>query len=246
MNSPAEIDLDALGGEFALAAAGVAGVSATTWLGTKAARVLPNRRLWRLAEPDKVVICVASSGEADTGRYFRPMTGIGQLRALALVMPSLSRAYPGLDVTRIQLSSVTAPPDIEHDLICLGGRKNNDVTRRCLEAIQLPFDLRDDEISWSSSEGEDVFRPELADGAVGADFGAIVQTANPFCRGKRVIILAGVHTFGTIAAARHFVTRHTNLSLRKPRDFASLVAAPVRDGYVYEPSELRLTYLDGT
>ena len=53
----------------------------------------PIKRLWKIAEPEQLIICASTSTKTDTGRYFRPATGIGQLRSLGIIIESLGKAY---------------------------------------------------------------------------------------------------------------------------------------------------------
>jgi len=97
---------------------------------------LPNRRLWQYNDPSCLTVCAATSTMTNTGVYSRPATGIGQVRALAVAMKSLYRAYrKGLDIQNILLSKDSLQERIENDLLLLGGPKNNGVSEKFLELL---------------------------------------------------------------------------------------------------------------
>ncbi len=174
----------------------------------------------------------------------RPVTGLGQVQALAVIMPSLSRAYPHIDVRRIQLSSSVTPDALENDLICLGGVKNNLITDHLLTRLgpKLPFVLSPAAIEWRGNEPHR-FTGEMSGGVVKRDCGVIVQTPNPFARDRQLVILAGLHTYGTIAAARHFVHEYARVSRWRDSNFAAVVETDVIDGYACRPEPARFEEL---
>lgn len=193
--------------------------------------LLPARRIWRYADGDRLTLIVSSSAFVDTGKYSRPTTGIGQVRAMSLLVPSLARAYRKVDLEQVRLSAVTPGKDLEADLLVLGGPKNNEIARKLLDRLpHLPFTVDDDVIDWGgqlyegATSGPDVVR----------DFGYIVRAPNPFAPGRRIVLLAGSHTFGTVAAARWLAEHGAGRGI--PADVAVLVASEVHpDGYVTVP-----------
>lgn len=208
---------------------------------TRLRDTLPSRRLWKIKEPAGVVISVAHSAASDTGKYLRPATGIGQVRALALLMPSLRRAYSDLRIRNIYLSSDPLLERLESDLICLGGVKNNQVTGDVLEHLRpgCPISMDGSTITWHDDTGEEDYEGTIKDGEVVRDFGLIVRAKNPFRPSRTVVILAGSHTYGTIAAARFFCEELGSPLKPRPRSFAALVEAPVRNGYPSSPTLIR-------
>ncbi len=210
----------------------------------KLRETLPSRRMWMIKEPSSVVISVAHSSQSDTGEYIRPATGIGQVRALALLMPSLRRAYANLQIRNIYLSSDPLLDRVEGDLICLGGTKNNEVTGDVLAQLgeACPLSMEGSRIFWSE-EGEDpvLYEGTIENGRVVKDIGLIVRARNPFRTDRTVVLLAGSHTYGTIAAARFFCEQLHSPFRRWPRSFAAVVEAPVRDGYPSAPTLIRKT-----
>ncbi|HEY7950048.1 MAG TPA: hypothetical protein VID51_04345 [Solirubrobacterales bacterium] len=210
----------------------------------KLRETLPSRRLWGISDPSRVVISVAHSAASHTGKYIRPATGIGQVRALALLMPSLKRAYSDLEIRNIYLSSESLLDRLECDLICLGGSKNNRVTADLLDRLgsSCPISMDGSEISWREGSESETYEGTIENDQVIDDFGLIIRTRNPFNRSKdrrSVIILAGSHTYGTIAAARYFCEELGSPLRRRPRSFVALVQAQVRDGYPASPKLIR-------
>lgn len=216
-----------------LAAGGVVATCAGygRWL---ISRRLPARRMWRYRSGDKFTLIVASSAQVDTGKYVRPTTGIGQVRAMSLLVPSLARAYRKVDLEQVQLSAVTPGKDLEADLLVLGGAKNNAVTARLLDHLPgLPFTSPDDVIVWEGTSYEGVTNgPNVV-----RDYGYVVRAPNPFAPGRRVVIVAGSHTFGTVAAAR-WLAKHGG-DRKLPADVAVLVESEVlNDGHVTAPKAI--------
>ena len=205
--------------------------------------VVPSRLAWRLVEPRKVVLCSSNSTVTDTGEYLRPATGIGQVRALVLVVTSLNRAYGKIDFRNVFLSSDQMHEFLENDLILLGGAKNNELTARYLALMgtSQPAIMKGSTIIWRKGleqewvdhEAEE-FHGLTKDGKVVSDFGLIMRTQSPFTNQPRtVVLIAGSHTFGTVAAAKFF-TESLHIELRgeiHKRNISLLVSAQVINGY---------------
>lgn len=203
---------------------------------------LPGRRLWRISDPSRVVISVAHSVDSDTGEYRRPATGIGQVQALALLMPSLRRTYSNLKVSNIYLSSEPLQERLEDDLICLGSAKNNRVTADVIDRLgtRCPVSMNGSQFIWREGSGPDeVHEGVIENDKVVSDVGLILCTENPFKPGRVVIVLAGSHTYGTTAAARFFCEELSSPFRRLPRSFAILVEARVHDGFPSSPKQIR-------
>ena len=208
--------------------AATAGVGIARWLVFSR---LPARRMWRYADGDRLSLIVASSAQVDTGKYSRPTTGIGQVRAMSLLVPSLARAYRKVDLEQVRLSSLTPGKDLEADLLVLGGAKNNEITRKLLAGIPgLPFSAPAEVISWSGTDYEGVVDGEM----VTHDYGYVVRAPNPFAPSRRIVVIAGSHTYGVVAAARWLA--ESGAGRKVPADVAVLVEAEVLgDGHVAVP-----------
>lgn len=200
-----------------------AGATALRWWW---AQLLPARRMWRYAKPESLVIVVSSSGVVDTGQYGRPTTGIGQVRALAILAPRLTRAYRKVDLERVRMSSQALGHELESDLLILGGPKTNECAELLLDQLRprLPLSVSGNVITWNGTTYEGV----ADEGHVTRDFGYIVRVPNPFAPHHRIVIVAGSHTYGGVAAARWWAENGHGRSL--PRDVAVLVEAHVVSG----------------
>jgi hypothetical protein len=202
-------------------------------------RRLPARRTWRFPDDaGQLTVVVASSADVDTGRYTRPTTGVGQVRAMSLLVPLLVRAYRNVDLQQVSLSAQTPGRDLESDLLVLGGPKSNEIAERTLTALAalrgLPLRVRGNVITWEGTP----YQGEVAEERVVKDYGYVVRADSPFAPGKRVVVVAGSHTFGTVAAARWLAERGGERDV--PADVAVLVEADVlSDGHVGVPRELR-------
>ena len=200
----------------------------------------PNRRLWSLAESEKALICVAESSRDETEDYVRSSTGVGQVKALTLIMPSISQAYNGSVPESVVFATEQMSSALEGDLIILGGPKNNRVARVYLERmgkIGQPFMMEGNQMFWC---GDDSSQSERFLGAsngkeVQKDFGVIMRTVNPFSmdgRSSVVVFIAGSHNFGTTAAARYMVENLVkDKSVVGRKNFCVIVSCDVHDGY---------------
>ncbi|WP_162637691.1 hypothetical protein [Streptomyces qinglanensis] len=200
---------------------------------------LPARRTWRYLSAGDLSIILDTS-YVDTGRYQRPVAGLGQVRALSVIVPSLTHAYRDLDLERVRLSAHVPGGEMEHDLLILGGPKNNETARRILEDMgeALPIRLGGGAITWEGT----AYTGDAADGEITRDCGYIVRAPNPLNPNKRVVLIGGWSTYGTVAAARWLAENGDSRSL--PADVAVLVEASVlRDGHVSAPRVLRRTSL---
>ncbi|MFC9234891.1 hypothetical protein ACFTZK_00040 [Streptomyces decoyicus] len=130
---------------------------------------------------------------------------------------------------------------MEHDLLVLGGPKNNEVARRLLAAMAepLPFQLGGGEITWDGT----AYQGEAADGEITRDCGYTGRATYPLNLNKRVVPIGGRSTYGTAAASRWLTEDGADRSLAA--DIAVLVEASViRDGHVSTPRVLRRAALN--
>ena len=205
------------------------------------------RRLWGRRQPDNLTVVVADSGVIDTGAYQRKVTGIGQARAVGLLMPSLTRAYPNPPTDAVMLSSECSPHHREGDIVLLGGPKGNVLTARLFERMrnELPVIVQtkvDEEILWMVDDplvlpGDS--QPPTSTG--GKDFGVILRMRNCFDETGTMTLFAGVHTYGTLAAARYFIEHQTEIRRLARNNFAIVVEVIVdTDGQPEQPHRMRL------
>jgi hypothetical protein len=211
-------------------------LSGMAWGASRARDRLPERRRWQLTDPGRLAICLAKKmpgGDVDSPPY----TGLGQTMALTLLTPSLSRAYPGVELPTPRFAC-DASVDVEHDLLLLGGPKTNVLSADALRLVddRSGVHLGPDELHYPRHEAV----PHARQGPLAEDYGVVVRMPNPWSPRPRVLVLfAGSHTFGVTAAARFFVeqVRPYHAAYRAP--FVAVVRAPVRDVHVLPP---RLLY----
>jgi hypothetical protein len=167
---------------------------------------------------------------------------------LFLAVESLSKAYTReLDIKNIILPSDSLLQErIEHDLLLIGGPNHNRVTAQYLEETddEKPFQLTQNAIIWRCKKmagkwiDDDAieYTSKVDNKKIIQDFGIVARVQNPFTNNKRtVILLSGIHTYGTIAAAKFFTEDMQKgwrwfFRLRK-RNIVALVRTRIIDDY---------------
>jgi hypothetical protein len=212
--------------------------------------VMP-RRLWRLhgvRRPEDVKLLVSQRVPERMRSHALPVVGMGQLQAVGALAPSLVRSYGwrwrGPLSIRPGLPKLEAR-DLAENLILVGGASHNDVTRRFLEkSVDILgveqrinphvsgdcLSVRDVNGDWKSFEG----RP--LDGTIGEiteTFALIARMPNPWDeRGRtQCVLLAGVHTYGTGAAASYFVRQWWKPAWRGRSGVRAILHVTVEDGH---------------
>ena len=210
-------------------------MSAAVWAVSGFYTRLSARRRWRLRTPSEVRICLSASPPVNTGAYLRPATGIGQAKALAIIAPSLVKAWRSIDIENIFFSDDLPGHDYEADLILIGGPKTNVVTARVLEEIGMSLGVtqKDSQIIAGEQVFEGSASPNADQNTVQIDYGLIVRTQNPFRTGRRLIIISGSHTYGTVGAAR-FIVEDKSM-MRSTDDIAIVVKTRVERGHALSP-----------
>ena len=219
----------------------IAALIGTAWLFVQRWRA---RRLWPFGG-ERFAVVLATSTSTHTGTYTRTASGIGQVRSLAVLVPSIYRAWRGkLDVSNVLLSD-DITDEWTRDLIVVGGVKNNKVTREMLSKYRDRHADRGwpdvqqvgSAISWNGTEYTAVTDSDV----VYRDYGMVLRWANPFHEGCSVILFAGASTYGTIAASLWYAgqrqpsSQHESKHLLRKNHFIALVEADVRDGHVALP-----------
>ena len=200
----------------------------TAIVGAVLSRKWPHMLLWKLSPMAPATICLATSARINTGKYVRPTTGIGQVQALALVVPSVLRGYGVGSRPKVVFSDQVSPDLLKRDLILLGGAKNNEYTRRIFEEYSqcTAFEFIKD-MNTFAFEGEE-YTGVTRGGRVVEDWAIIMRVPNPYSEGAtQVTVLAGVHTHGVAAAAEYYVTRMINWNSILRRHFICLVKVEV-------------------
>lgn len=186
--------------------------------------------------PSEVSICLSVSPPVDTGAYLRPATGIGQAKALAIIAPSLVRAWRSIDIQNIFFSDDLPGHNYEADLILIGGPKTNAVTARALEELGMSLGVtqKDSQIITDKQifEGHTSSKSSESN-IVQTDYGLIVRAQNPFRKSRRLIILSGSHTYGTVGAAR-FIVEDKSM-IKNANEVAVIVETRVERGHALRP-----------
>ena len=205
-------------------------VSLLAWTGKRLHDRRSNRRRWLLRDPRRVRICISTSPSVETGAYNRPTTGIGQAKALAQISPSLTKAWRDIDVQSVYFAEEIAGSDLETDLILIGGPKTNALTARVLDLVGEDLGVRQDESR--IMVGDKHLEGEVDDHGTGVDYGLVMRIRNPFSSGRRLIVLSGSHTFGTVAAARFMAS--APLPSEHRGELAVVIKASVEKGHALE------------
>jgi hypothetical protein len=155
--------------------------------------------VWRrlLHDPAGSVIVIPSPhGEYKSGISYNDAVAAGEIYANRHIFGSLEVRTPEL-----------LGDEIGADLILIGGKKVNTVARdfQSLKHATLSFDL-DDGVTYDKDK-QVLLTPEYVTGKqrttanVKIDYGLIVYTDNPFGKSTKILQLAGIKGFGTLAAA---------------------------------------------
>jgi hypothetical protein len=192
------------------------------------------RELWPFHDFENFAIIVARTEDVETGKYKRPQPGLGELRALALLAPSLDKASKKTDFQDVKTANELGT-GFTGDLIVLGGPKNNDLTRRILD--HLPAELKLKQQGSSILWGADSYEGMTDGDVVSDDYGLIIRMNSPFASHRSVVVLSGSHTYGVIAAAAWYAAseRDRKSLPRSGHSFAALVRSDVFGHMVSEP-----------
>jgi hypothetical protein len=229
------------------------------------ATFLPQRLLWRMHDVKRardVSIYISFRRHQEETRVHRvPVVGLGQVGALACVLPSLTRAYwrRSHDVPRI----LPAQPSllVSHltgNIVMIGGQSSNEATRRLLERCEPVLGVRQQHGDSRVSGDRLFFR--ATDGswaAIGGvpvdgtlhhieeDYGLIVRIPNPWDpdRKSQCVLLCGVMTYGTAAAAQYFVKQKWKPTWWSRRGIMALVRAEIDDGHIVNIQRLHFRRL---
>ncbi|MFB4276741.1 hypothetical protein ACBJ59_15720 [Nonomuraea sp. MTCD27] len=246
-----------------LSVLGVLPVAAAVWYWLE--RFQRGRRLLQFSRtaPIDLVLTTSSVTEAVHGvPASRPLTGYGQVRAVASCVRALASLYPRKNVN-IHLSGFIRNR-LDRDLVILGGPAKNEAAVAMLDDFLLVHDLQrfsfDDvadtlEIADHDGRRFEVkdFDPHIADGYPATDHGLIIVTYHYGQSGRRYrsILCAGFTTYGTAATAdylfgdlvrlstRKFVKRTGIRCARRSRAFVVIVSARFSRG---ECTEVRLVF----
>jgi hypothetical protein len=186
----------------------------------------------------------------ETSVHRVPVVGLGQIGALACVIPSITRAYlrHNKDLPRI----LAAPPTLAMsqllgNVVMIGGQSSNEATRRLLEHYEAILGVRQrhgdpqvsgDRFFFRSADGSwEPIGGVPIDGTlheIVEDYGLIVRVPNPWDpdRKTKCLLFCGVMTYGTAAAAQYFVQQRWKPTWWTTRGLLILVRAKIYDGHI--------------
>lgn len=217
--------------------------------------VLLPRLLWQLGgarEQAQVKLYASHREPVLTRAQALPVVGVGQVQALAAILPSLVRVYGWRWRQPIALrpaDATIAAPDLTGNVIMLGGQSRNGATRKLL--TELGHELGVQQRHGAPSVSGDCIRFRDGDGSwsdwlggleidgtsktVTEDYGLIMRVPNPWDQDesrRTCLVFAGVHTYGTFAAAQHFVRQWWKPMWWTRQGVIALVRVEVRDQHV--------------
>lgn len=147
------------------------------------------------------ILVVTCTVPAATDIAGGPSSGLGELAAVSMLMPLLYSLYDPGDIELRTESEVSVEECEDINLILLGGPETNGITREVLRQLGAGRDtscFRDFVLVSKYTDTEYTSSPESA---WGDDAGLCIKVRSPLNPSKLAFILAGVHTFGTHAAA---------------------------------------------
>jgi hypothetical protein len=210
--------------EFALSVLGALPLVAAVWY--RLQRFQRGRYVLQFSRnsPIDLVLTTSQVAPAEHGvPAHRPLTGYGQIRAVASCAKALAALYPRKEV-HIHLSGFIRNR-LDRDLVVLGGPAKNVQARAIIDDLLRQHDLTkftfDDvadklEIVGPGTMKHEIpsFSPEITDGYPETDYGLIIATYHIGSGGRRCrsILCAGFTTYGTAAAADYLFTDMVKLA----------------------------------
>lgn len=207
----------------------VIAIPLVTYLVVRFLQNLKSARIWGVStrlrqilqpRPFPTIVLSTSAVYEGPGQYQRPMTGIGQVRALTWFGGPLGTAYRShIDNTRVVFSDdyPITRDEFTDDLIVIGGPKTNSIGRALLDNGYLDGVLPED-FSFSIGKipapdgssyrtfvlemGGTQWQPANDDEVIGL----VLRCHNPLSSlDRNLTYVAGLGTFGTEAAARALI-----------------------------------------
>jgi hypothetical protein len=211
------------------------------WRLTKEMRRL--QKIWQLGADDKVAFFLSNAGEMAQPEYIKQVVSVGQVQAFADIVSSLKKAYPKLDLPEVNVAIDRRKDNFSREVleatgICLGGPVRNWVSDEHLQEIASRVWFENHVLVYRKTKSGRENRRQAGhkDNAIVADYGIIVKLRNRYNKNKRAFILAGCHSFGTVAAARFFCEKLPEEKEIISRDqFCVVVRGEVKGLHVLSP-----------
>lgn len=163
--------------------------------------------------------------------------GFGDLLATSRLIGIANTYYPPADKLVIHTRQSAYASCQDDNLVVIGGGKYNSIYRDLIDRIDPPlhfFDTATESFQEvRNRESTIIYSPEYApDGSLVFDIGILVFSASPFVAGRKVLIAAGSHTYGSAIAVQYLSEleglRDTR-EARASRNFMFVVGARVSD-----------------
>lgn len=198
----------------------------------------PAGQVWlaRAGEPIEIVITSAPLRHEDEASGLVYPAEATAAAEIALFMRSTFKSK-----TRISTSDRFSSSALRQDLLILGGPVHNGVTRHFLERLGL-----EELLDGYAIIGKDGKRYEAQTAKIAGqeqvieDYGLVVRAPNPYNEKRRVTILIGSRTAGTLIAARSLIDpmiRPTARAIHSGESFHLISSSSAIDG---EPGEIRI------
>jgi hypothetical protein len=206
--------------------------------------VSPARRVWRLSRSAEVVLAQSDGPGRDTPL---PTLYEGDAEA-AVTVAAYLRAICGVRETRIiRASTISRCRDSRGDLVVIGGPNANDLYRQIDRRVSMPyaFKLQEDRAELIKLSDGRILAQEVVNGRTVRDFAVISLLPSPFDAARRVVVLAGCGSQGTLAAAKMVTTDGVGeiARLRPPATpFSVVIEIEVIDGQMTRPHIIDTTH----
>ncbi|TYK49568.1 hypothetical protein [Actinomadura decatromicini] len=196
----------------------------------------PARRVWRLRRPDEVVIVQPDGPGHDTPL---PTLYEGDAMAAMLVSEYLRKVLRVPTVRIIRAKNFSRCRDAPSDLVVIGGPNANDLYKELDRQVTLPYSFRlyPDRADMIRNSDGHVFAQQVVHAKTTRDFAVISLLPSPFHADRRVIVLAGCGTLGSLAAAK-MVTQDgiaRLAALRPSAPFSAVIEIEILDGQMTNP-----------
>lgn len=157
-------------------------------------------------------------------------SGFGDLLALVELIAVIERLHQ----TRHQISVYSADDEknmlrtSQHNVISIGGYKHNRVYRELIDRLEPPYQFwhqtRRAPREIRNKNGTAIFQAQRDDkGNLIRDVGLALRAPSPFDEKKTVIIVAGAHTYGSVAAMKFLCSPQKGRSLVSTKAKRTLV-----------------------
>lgn len=213
------------------------------------------RRWWRISAAKGAVVRFV------TGTWDNPRTPLGYTHAVTTVADSAALGYAVAGLTlaygrkypiRTYCSRWFHQTFWDDTVVLIGGRVRNDATRALLTSLEsdweLPLKITDLHVPIRTIKdltSGATYESTLRDDEIVKDYGVLCRLPNPFVgAGKKpVFLFYGLHTFGTIGAAKMIAPEYIgqlvkSFRFRRMQWCQVLVSVAVKDEEVYPTVEL--------